>query len=138
MPALAGRIGLHVLGVKLAFCQVCEADADGGQGLCVVCLHDVAQEPHPELLQGWWVGAELAQAFSGHLRGWVRLPLQCRITPTSPEPHPDPVTATALTGSVKTIPAVPTRHGRKSQLVMGTPHPVPAGLTPNPHPSHPL
>lgn len=50
MPALAGHAGLHVLGVELAFCQVCEADADGGQGLRVIRLHDIAQEPQPKLL----------------------------------------------------------------------------------------
>lgn len=52
VPALAGHTGLRVLGVELAFRQVGEADADGGQGLRVLRLHDVAQEPHPELLGG--------------------------------------------------------------------------------------
>lgn len=50
MPALAGRVGIHIRGVELAFRQVCEADADGGQDLHVIRLHDVAQEPHPKLL----------------------------------------------------------------------------------------
>lgn len=49
VPALA-CVGLLVLGVQLAFGQVGEADADGGQGLRVVRLHDVAQEPHPKFL----------------------------------------------------------------------------------------
>ena len=57
MPALA-CVGLLILGVQLAFSQVGEADADGGQGLRVVRLHDVAQEPHPELL---WTGREGAR-----------------------------------------------------------------------------
>lgn len=48
-PALA-CVGLLFLGVQLAFGQVGEADADGGQGLRVVRLHDVAQEPHPKFL----------------------------------------------------------------------------------------
>ena len=52
MPALAGRAGFHVLAVELAFRQVCEADADGGQGFRVIRLHDIAQEPHPKLLGG--------------------------------------------------------------------------------------
>lgn len=50
MPTLAGHAGLPIHDVELAFCQVCEADADGGQDLHVIGLHDVAQEPHPKLL----------------------------------------------------------------------------------------
>lgn len=50
MPALAGCVGLPIHDVELAFRQVCEADADGGQDLHVIGLHDVAQEPHPKLL----------------------------------------------------------------------------------------
>ena len=37
-----------VLGVQLTLSQFGEADADGGQGLHVVRLHDVAQEPPPK------------------------------------------------------------------------------------------
>lgn len=54
--ALAGHTGRRVLGVELAFGQVSEADADGGQGLRVIRLHDVAQEPHPKLLDRAGVG----------------------------------------------------------------------------------
>lgn len=51
MLALATHAGVCVLVLELALCQVGEADADGGQGLRVVRLHDVAQEPYPELLE---------------------------------------------------------------------------------------
>lgn len=55
MPAPATHVGLLILGVELLFCQVCEADTDGGQGLGVISLHDVAQETHPKFLggEGW-------------------------------------------------------------------------------------
>lgn len=57
--ALSGHASLCVFAMDLVLCQVRETDADGGQRLCVVGLHDVAQEPHPELLgQGWGEGAQ--------------------------------------------------------------------------------
>ena len=62
-PALA-CVGLLFLGVQLAFGQVGKADADGGQGLRVVRLHDVAQEPHPKFLGAGSKG-ELGSAILG-------------------------------------------------------------------------
>lgn len=50
MLALSSNSSLRVFAMNLVLGQVREADADGGQCLSVVCLHDVAQEPHPELL----------------------------------------------------------------------------------------
>ena len=47
VPALACA-GLLGLGVQLTLGQFGEADADGGHGLHVVHLHDVAEEPHPK------------------------------------------------------------------------------------------
>lgn len=50
MLALSSNSSLRVFAMNLVLSQVREADADGGQCFSVVCLHDVAQEPHPELL----------------------------------------------------------------------------------------
>lgn len=72
MSALAGHTGLHILGVQLAFRQVREADADGGQGLGVIRLHDVAQEPQPELL-GWGEGGMIGWGICTHMRRSIGL-----------------------------------------------------------------
>jgi hypothetical protein len=88
MAGLTRHTGLCVPALELLLCQVCEADADRGQGLCVVCLHDVTQKPHPELLgQGWGEGGpELGgKVTHGHPRRLVRLHPQCGLHPASPE-----------------------------------------------------
>lgn len=59
MLALSSHSSLRVFAMNLVLCQVREADADGGQRLCVVGLHDVAQESYPELLgRKWGEGAQ--------------------------------------------------------------------------------
>lgn len=60
MLALSRHSSLRVFAMNLVLCQVRETDTDGGQGLCVIGLHDVAQQSHPELLgQGCEGGSEL-------------------------------------------------------------------------------
>lgn len=54
MLALSSYPSLRVFAMNLVLGQVREADADRGQCFSVVCLHDVAQEPHPELLAQEW------------------------------------------------------------------------------------
>ena len=72
MLALSSYSSLRVFAMNLVLGQVREADADGGQCLGVVCLHDVAQEPHPELL---------GQERGGEGPGPVRGVLCCSPTP---------------------------------------------------------
>lgn len=50
MFALSSHSSLCVFAMNLVLCQVRETDTDGGQGLCVIRLHDVTQQSHPELL----------------------------------------------------------------------------------------
>lgn len=50
MLALSSHSSLRVFAMNRVLCQVRETDTDGGQGLCVIGLHDVAQQSHPELL----------------------------------------------------------------------------------------
>lgn len=69
MLALSSYSSLRVFAMNLVLSQVCEADADGGQCLGVVCLHDVAQKPHPELL-----GQEWGEEGTGPLRGVLCCP----------------------------------------------------------------
>lgn len=79
MLALSSNSSLRVFAMNLVLGQVCEADADGGQSLSVVCLHDVAQEPHPELLGQEW-GEEGPEPVRGVLHPCpelVRLHPQC-------------------------------------------------------------
>ena len=98
VPALA-CVGLLVLGVQLAFGQVGEADADGGQGLRVVRVHDVAREPHPKFLgravRGSW--DQPSWALHSLMMRWSApppppLPQQRCLSLATPEPHSDLLT----------------------------------------------
>lgn len=86
VSAPAGRVGLHVRGVELLFHQVGEADADRGQGLSEVRLHDVAQEPNPKLLGG---GAGVSWGVPRPREDISQLPHSAGLT-NSPEPRPHP------------------------------------------------
>jgi len=97
-PALA-CVGLLFLGVQLAFGQVGEADADGGQGLRVVRVHDVAREPHPKFLgravRGSW--DQPSWALHSLMMRWSApppppLPQQRCLSLATPEPHSDLLT----------------------------------------------
>lgn len=93
MLALSSYSSLRVFAMNLVLGQVREADADGGQRLSVVCLHDVAKEPHPELL-----GQEWGEEGPGPVRGV----LCCSPPPSSIGQAPP--TVWTLPGIPKAIP----------------------------------